>query len=244
MPNNVNAAASTAPVVIADRRVLMRDCLACWLGNFDFLPLVTSDAAQVIVQQAASPPRLVMLSAQSNGEGRAWLRAQVTAVRDVNDCVPIIMVTDEADAVADQEFALSLELHGFIPMTTTLKIATAALRLVIAGDRYFPNYNLQPALTISDRTASKSRSSAEFDLTPREHSVCELLTHGLPNKLIARELGMALSTVKIHVHHILEKLGVQNRTEVAFRIGVVARSDRTRVSERRMPVQMAANSVY
>jgi DNA-binding NarL/FixJ family response regulator len=244
MPSNVNVAASNSPVVIADRRVLMRDCLACWLENFNFLPLVTGDAAQVIVQQAASVPKLVMLSAQSNGEGRAWLQAQVTAVRDVNACVPIVMVADEADAVADQEFALSLELQGFIPMTTTLKIATAALRLVIAGDRYFPNYNLQPALAISDRTPSKSRSSAEFGLTPREHSVCELLTHGLPNKVIARELGMALSTVKIHVHHILEKLDVQNRTEVAFRIGVVARSARIRVSEQPMPLQIAANSMY
>jgi len=60
-------------------------------------------------------------------------------------------------------------------------------------------------------------------LTPRETEVMELIEQGLSNKEIARRLSVALSTVKQHVHHILEKLEVSRRGEA------VARLQRSRV---------------
>jgi DNA-binding NarL/FixJ family response regulator len=53
-------------------------------------------------------------------------------------------------------------------------------------------------------------------LTPREREVLALLCHGLPNKRIARELGLAEKTVKTHVGHIFGKLGVTDRTQAAL----------------------------
>ena len=64
-------------------------------------------------------------------------------------------------------------------------------------------------------------------LTPREREVLILLGRGFPNKLIARELGVAEKTVKTHVGHVLAKLGVTDRTQaavVAVRAGLVPRS--------------------
>ena len=52
-------------------------------------------------------------------------------------------------------------------------------------------------------------------LTPRELVVMELLAQGTANKIIAYRLGMSQSTVKVHVHNILKKLKVRNRTEAA-----------------------------
>ena len=54
------------------------------------------------------------------------------------------------------------------------------------------------------------------ELTSRERAVLSLLASGMPNKVIARRLGMSLSTVKAHAHHIIRKLRVGNRTEAAL----------------------------
>ena len=53
------------------------------------------------------------------------------------------------------------------------------------------------------------------DLTRREREILELVSQGLSNRQIARTLWIAESTVKVHIHHILEKLGVRSRTEAA-----------------------------
>jgi DNA-binding NarL/FixJ family response regulator len=58
---------------------------------------------------------------------------------------------------------------------------------------------------------------AEEDLSEREHSVLELLAQGLLYKEIAERLGIAVGTVKQHIHRIYEKLHVQNRTEAVNR---------------------------
>jgi DNA-binding NarL/FixJ family response regulator len=63
-------------------------------------------------------------------------------------------------------------------------------------------------------------------LTPREREVLVLVGRGFPNKLIARELGLAEKTVKTHVGRVLAKLGVSDRTQaavVAVRAGLVER---------------------
>lgn len=52
-------------------------------------------------------------------------------------------------------------------------------------------------------------------LTRREYDVAHLLGHGLPNKAIARELGIAVATAKNHVHNILAKLQLASRAEAA-----------------------------
>jgi DNA-binding CsgD family transcriptional regulator/tetratricopeptide (TPR) repeat protein len=73
-----------------------------------------------------------------------------------------------------------------------------------------------PALADSCGLASRpiERRSGE-DLTRREREILELVSQGLSNRQIARTLWIAESTVKVHVHHVFEKLGVQSRTEAA-----------------------------
>ncbi len=216
-------------VIVADSRSFMRGCLTGWLNKFGsgIQSFVTADAVEALAENDASHPRAVVLSASSRPEGRAWLVEQATGVSDAVPAIPIIVIFDEADLLAGQETALSLGAKGFIPMSSSPEIAIAALRLVIAGGRYYPHdIAAGPWRPISMARPSPLHPPSNGLLTPREQAVFKLLAEGLPNKLIARKLGLALSTVKIHVHHILGKLKVQNRTEVAIwgRVVVVASS--------------------
>jgi LuxR family maltose regulon positive regulatory protein len=64
-------------------------------------------------------------------------------------------------------------------------------------------------------------SQGGSSLTPREHEVLDLVRQGLTNREIARTLWIAESTVKVHVRHVLEKLGARSRTEAASLAGTV-----------------------
>lgn len=222
MDNHVELHSNWPPVIVADLRSFMRGCLACWLNKFGdgLQPVMAADAVAAIDKKSAPGPGAVILSASSRPQGRTWLDEQTATLREAVPEVPIVAILDEADMAAGQETALALGLQGFIPMSSSPEIAAAALRLVIAGGRYYPHV----APTAPWRPIAKGATSPpppSGRLTPREQAVFDLLSEGLPNKLIARQLGMALSTVKIHVHHILAKLNVQNRTEVAIRGRVI-----------------------
>jgi DNA-binding NarL/FixJ family response regulator len=224
-----------SPVIVADPRSFMRGCLVCWLNKLDrqLHLFATPDAVRTVKESAA--PGAVILSASADPEGNSWLSEQVAGVRHAAPDVPIVLIMDETPAAAGQEFALSAGCQGFIPLSSSLEVAFAALRLVMAGGRYFPHLAAtRSAKAVLRMPAQPPRPAGILDLTPREQAVCELLSGGLPNKIIARKLGLAVSTVKIHVHHILEKLAVQNRTEVALRMA--ADSPRLTVKTAERPV--------
>jgi two-component system, NarL family, nitrate/nitrite response regulator NarL len=56
-------------------------------------------------------------------------------------------------------------------------------------------------------------------LSPREVQIALLISRGLSNKDIARELGLSLGTIKIHVHNIFRKLGEKSRHRIIVRYG-------------------------
>jgi DNA-binding CsgD family transcriptional regulator len=74
----------------------------------------------------------------------------------------------------------------------------------------------QLAATVGLRRHTRSPNDRN-PLTTREREVFELVRQGLSNREIARTLWIAESTVKVHVHHVLEKLGARSRTEAATR---------------------------
>ncbi|MGO8970013.1 MAG: LuxR C-terminal-related transcriptional regulator [Myxococcaceae bacterium] len=86
-------------------------------------------------------------------------------------------------------------------------------------------------LTVSDASFHHLRPLPELpaaaspgDFTPREREVLALLAEGLPNRTIAERLGISRHTVKFHVNALLQKLGVERRTEAvvrAARLGLV-----------------------
>ena len=124
-----------------------------------------------------------------------------------------MLLADATDPHLAEEAVNQLHLSGYIPTTSSPELAATALRLVIAGGRYVPERYLDADTT---PPAVSPMSAPDAKLTARERAVLELLERGLPNKIIAYRLGMSLSTVKAHVHNIIAKLNVRNRTEAAL----------------------------
>jgi DNA-binding NarL/FixJ family response regulator len=102
---------------------------------------------------------------------------------------------------------------GFIPKSTDMETMQMAIRAVLAGDLWAP-----PDVDLSgpvDRDAADSvRRLAS--LTPQQVRVLMMLSEGLLNKQIAYELSVSEATVKAHVSAILQKLGVESRTQAVI----------------------------
>jgi len=105
---------------------------------------------------------------------------------------------------------------GFIPKTYSSEMMIAALGKVLAGQIFLPAEVLR--LPTSDAGAPRSTGGTHSlkSLTARQCDVYRAAARGLPNKLIARELGIAESTVKTHLTAVFAELGVRNRTEAAY----------------------------
>ncbi len=117
----------------------------------------------------------------------------------------------------DAPAALTHGVRGYIPTSIECEVAVAALRLISAGGTFVPANALRSATAKQENKveSEQQRRLDELDLTPREFSVIDLLREGKPNKLIAAQLEMQESTVKVHVRNILKKLHAANRTHAA-----------------------------
>ncbi|QYX58468.1 response regulator transcription factor [Roseovarius sp. SCSIO 43702] len=106
---------------------------------------------------------------------------------------------------------------GFLPMNVGVDCWLSVLRLVALGQRYFPSELIdrtpEPVVPAPAPTAPEAQ---DVGLTVREREVLSAAAEGKQNKLIADELGVSEHTVKLHMHHIIRKLGVKNRTEATI----------------------------
>ena len=110
--------------------------------------------------------------------------------------------------------ALRCGAKGFIPVSMGFEIAIEAMRFVLAGGTYVPpDALLAPGPVNLTTPTTLARLNI---LTGRELTVVRAIQQGKPNKVIAYELNMCLSTVKVHVRNIMRKLGAKNRTDVAM----------------------------
>ena len=105
------------------------------------------------------------------------------------------------------------------------------IRLVRAGGIFMPpnGFGFQGSAARSD--ARDTGLAHQF--TPRQVAVLQHLRQGKANKIIAHELAMSESTVKVHVRNIMKKMKATNRTEVAFRLNRLTGGLDSRPSEER-----------
>ena len=149
------------------------------------------------------------------------------ALPAVHRRIPTVIFADNGSA-SDVAAAIRAGARGYLPSSLDSGKIVTALQLVAAGLAVLPSTALSQIGPTSGPNADAGGTEASGRaLTLREREVLRRLQDGKPNKLIARELGVSQSTVKIHVRSVFHKLGVQNRTGAALAAGQVllGRSD-------------------
>jgi DNA-binding NarL/FixJ family response regulator len=118
---------------------------------------------------------------------------------------------------------------GFVPKSQPVEQIRTAVQAVLAGDIWTP-----PEIDISDvnNSADEELIARLAKLTPQQVRVLMMLAEGLLNKQIAYELGVSEATIKAHVSAILQKLGVDSRTQAVIAMNRVGTQELQGVVDR------------
>jgi DNA-binding NarL/FixJ family response regulator len=209
-------------VFIVDQRNLLGGCISSWLdaAHEELLTIVVPDIARALENEDSLDAALAILSVSSMATGHSWLEKQMALIRERSADLPVVIIMDDDEEAHRPDLLVSLGVQGYIPTSSRPNVVLLALWLVIAGGCYYPHSGESAArkkiridLTSSNDQAIPTNAAV---LTRREWEVLDLVADGLPNKIIAYRLDLAMGTVKIHVHHIIDKLKVKNRTEAAL----------------------------
>jgi DNA-binding NarL/FixJ family response regulator len=166
-------------------------------------------------------------------------------LRTAYPALPVVVVS-ASDRTSDVIRAIDMGAMGFVPKRASNETLFEALRMVMSGGIYVPPMTMG-ADGGSSSTDGGTSSPADIDttpgylrvvgtqsaqggyqqnppslatlgLTPRQTDVLALLLQGKPNKLIARELGVSVETVKDHVAAVLRALNVNSRTQAVLAV--------------------------
>jgi len=124
--------------------------------------------------------------------------------------IPVIVLGYKNDPKLART-AICYGAKGYIPFTMEFAIAVEAVRFILAGGTYVPVDWLD-----YPRVAA-TPSAAPGAVTNRELAIVRGIQQGKSNKVIAYDMNMCESTVKVHVRNIMKKLKAKNRTDVAIK---------------------------
>lgn len=204
-------------VLIADDHPLFRGALREAVnGLFDHVEVAEAGTFEQVVErlETGGEVDLILLDLQMPGvrgfSGLMYLRAQYPSL-------PVAIVSANDDPVVIRH-SMEFGAAGFLPKTLGVEALRTAVARVLAGEMWTPP-DVELVGGADAETAALIRRLAT--LTPQQVRVLMMLSGGLLNKQIAYELSVSEATVKAHVSAILQKLGVDSRTQAVIAAGKI-----------------------
>jgi two-component system nitrate/nitrite response regulator NarL len=206
-------------LVVDDHTLFRRGLIALLAGDSRFeIVAEAGDANEAHRRAADTQPDVVLLDNHMPGV------SGVDALAGFKDAAPqarVLMLTvseDERDLAA----ALRGGACGYLLKTMDSDMLAAAIQRTMVGDSVVSpemTSKLVSAFQARQSDAAPAPPAADPDpihsLSPREREILALIAKGASNKEVARDLGIAEATVKIHVQHILRKLNLSSRVQAA-----------------------------
>jgi DNA-binding NarL/FixJ family response regulator len=198
--------------VIADDHPLFRGALReAVTGLFQHVEIGEAGSFEDVAKllESGGEVDLILLDLNMPGvrgfSGLMYLRAQYPSV-------PVVVVSANDDPAVIRR-CMDLGTSGFIPKTLGIEEMRAAIKRVLEGGVWTPS---DVDLSAGADAETADLMSRLASLTPQQVRVLMMLSEGLLNKQIAYELGVSEATVKAHVSAILQKLGVESRTQAVI----------------------------
>ena len=221
-------AARSGPIriLVVDDHTLFRRGLTAILSRSSELAIVgdAADAGEAQRRATELKPDLILLDNHLPGvngvDALPALRAALPQVR----IVLLTVSEDENDLAA----ALRGGANGYLLKTMDADALVASILRVMRGESVVADEMTSKLVAVYrgaasgsgtpvvvDDVAASTESSPLSPLSPRELEILRAIARGESNKVIARQLGIAETTVKIHVQHVLRKLNVASRVQAA-----------------------------
>jgi DNA-binding NarL/FixJ family response regulator len=206
-------------ILLVDGRPLVRECLGRTLqAEWPSARIVTADWDRLEPEEGADREVDVCL-ASPDGSGGDSAAAGLDRLRAAFPGAALVVLSDDHRYTSIAK-AAGHGVRGYFSTSVDLRILVQGIRLVLVGGTAMPVAVAAEAPRVSPPArkpglTAVSRFSAEL-FTPKEIEVLRSLARGRPNKLIAHELSICETTVKVHLRHIFRKLGTTNRTHAAL----------------------------
>ncbi len=190
------------------------------LLSYDERFAVTGEAGDVneaLQQVKATPVDLVLLD--NHLPGVRGVDA-IASFKEIDPELKVVMLTVSEDE-DDLAKALKSGADGYLLKTADSEQLADTLSRVLAGESVISPQMISKLVgalrhqEVAD-TGQREQPGLVDRLSPRELEIVTLIAKGLSNKLIARELDIAETTVKIHVQHVFKKLELSSRVQVAL----------------------------
>jgi DNA-binding NarL/FixJ family response regulator len=205
-------------LLIADDHPLfrgaLREAINGVFGRADVAEAGSFEEVSECLERGAAEIDLILLDLSMPGvrgfSGLMYLRAQYPSL-------PIVVVSANDDPTVIRR-CMEFGASGFIPKTLGVEALRAAVARVLRGEVWTPPDFDLTRQSDGEMAAMIARLAT---LTPQQVRVLMMLSSGLLNKQIAYELGVSEATVKAHVSAILQKLGVESRTQAVIAAGKI-----------------------
>ena len=200
-------------VLIADDHAVVRQGLRTFLELQDDIEVMgdACDGEEAVAAALDGRPDVVIMDLVMPGLDGIDATRRILRERPATRVIALTSFLDDEKVLP----AVRAGAAGYLLKEVEPEQLVRAIRTVHGGEAL-----LHPAATatVMRELADHAEPADEADLglTGREREVLALVARGLPNKLIARELGIAEKTVKTHMSSILAKLGVTDRTQAAL----------------------------
>ena len=199
-------------IAIIESRIFLQECIRRSIQSAFSLPILscsTLSELELGLKTASAAIVIVSLMDASNEVNINVLSVLSELVPDV----PVVVLAQKNDVQLAQT-AIRHGAKGYIPCTMGFEIALEAMRFVLAGGTYVP---MDCVLATGPSVVASAVPRPSGGITAREAAVIRALQQGKPNKVIAYELNMCESTVKVHVRNLMKKMKAKNRTDLAIK---------------------------
>ena len=208
-------------IVLIEKRSFLRNCLHdCFDRSFPDHEIVgfgtLAEWCNHIEEKTLNPAVVIYFASA----GISLIsKSELERIEALSPNTPIIVVSD-ATSSDEINRVIGYGARCYIPTSMPYSLAVEAVRFVEAGGIFVPAAGNLPA----SGGWHDPRATAKT-LTEQQMKVVEAVGHGFANKQIAYRLKMSENTVKVHLQHIMKKLNVRNRTQIAIWTRSTARAD-------------------